>query len=221
MTNKRESMPRMGTVFKGSLWPHCDCFLALNILGSLSPMSIYLLCLLPLFWIARFEGWCSSRLTPTVRQMELSGARQRPGKPCQLIWPQAQPYSITTIAVIIQLKLVRVLFTVRFSRLLKMTVALNPLGPSRPGGYICPSWLCIIHQISLGNKAAEAFSHPRGSCTTGIVRRVLGAAVTCWLAGWCDWLARCSLSHLQLGVVQFMSVNFQEKEEFFLVHPPH
>lgn len=88
-------------------------------------MSIHLVCPLPLFWIARFKGWHPSRLTSTIRQMELKGARQRPGRPCQLIWPQAQPYSITTTAVNIQLRLVWVLLTVSFSRPLKMIVLLE------------------------------------------------------------------------------------------------
>lgn len=125
MTNKREGKQRMGTVFKSYLWSHSDWFLALNILGNFPPMNVYLVCPLPLFWIAQFKGWHSLRLTSPVRQMELRGARQRPDRPCQLIWPQAQPDSITTTAVNIQLKLVWILFTVSFSRLQKMTVVLE------------------------------------------------------------------------------------------------
>lgn len=186
MVNKRESRQRMRTVCKGSLWPHCAWFLVQDILGSFSLMSIYLMCPLLLSWIARIGGWHSSRLTPTIRQMELSGARQRPGRPCQLIWPQAQPYSITTAAVNIQLRLVWVLFTVSFSRLLKLTVALL-----LPGlvGTRAKSQLCMVGKVSLGTQAgwsclsSQGLLHHRG-CQGECLKQL---SPLC-LPDWCDWL---------------------------------
>lgn len=106
-------------------------------------------------WTIQSEGWYCSRLTPTIRQMELKGARQRPGIPCQLIWPQAQCYSVATNAVKIQLRLGCALFAVSFSRLLKRTAVLKLLIPSRPNGYICQSQICVVDRVSLGTRESK------------------------------------------------------------------
>ena len=194
MTNKREGKQRMGTVFKSYLWSHSDWCLALNILGNFPPMNVYLVCPLPLFWIARFKGWHSLRLTSPVRQMELRGARQRPDRPCQLIWPQAQPDSITTTAVNIQLKLVWILFTVSFSRLQKMTVVLETPCSTQAGWYTCQSQLCMVGQVSLGTEAgwcclpSQRLLHCRDS-----QGKCLEQLSPFWLPGWSDWLGGCSL----------------------------
>lgn len=126
MTNKRGGK-KTGRIFKDISWPHRDWIQALIISGSLPPVSIHLVCPLPLFWITRFQGWHTSRLTSTVRQMELRGVRQRPGEPCQLIWPQAQPFSTSTTAVNTQLRRVWVLLAVSSPGLQKMTVGLETL----------------------------------------------------------------------------------------------
>lgn len=212
MTNKRGGKQKMETIFKDISWPHCNWIQALIISGSLPPLSIYLVRPLPLFWITRFQGWHTSRLTSTVRQMELRGVRQRPGKPCQLMWPQAQPYSITTSAVNIQLRRVWVLLAVSSPRCQKMTVVLETL---------CAWWvhvpvtLCVVGQVSLGTKAgwssplSQRLWHHRGC--QGKCPKQLSPL---WLPGWSDWLGGCSLLLHSSQSCQFTSINFPEKEEY-------
>lgn len=127
MTNTRGGKQKMGRIFKDISWPRRDRIQALVISDSLPPVSIHLVHPLALFWITRFQGRHTSRLTSTVRQMALRGVRQRPGEPCQLIWPQAQPSSTSTTAVNTRLRRAWVLLAVSSPGLQKMTVGLETL----------------------------------------------------------------------------------------------
>lgn len=122
------------------------------------------------FLNGQIQSWHSSRLTPTVRQMELRGARQRPGRPCQLIWPGAQPYSISTAAVNIQLRVVSVLLTVSVSSLLQMTVVLDTPRSSLAWWVHVPiTALCGWTGVPW-HSGRPKLPHLRGLCTTGVVR---------------------------------------------------
>lgn len=193
---------------------HCDWFLGLHVSGSLLLVSIHLAWPLPLFWIARFRSWHSSRLTPTVRQMEPRGARQRPGRPCQLIWPQAQPYSITTSAVNIQLRVVPALLPAGFFGLLKMTVVLETPRSSQAWWVHVPITALCGRQVSLGTRAGWSCPHPKGSHTTGAVRE--NARSSCHLSDCqADLIGLVGVPFFDIAPESFksMHVTFPEKEE--------
>ena len=152
--------------------------------------------------------------------MEPRGARQRPGRPCQLIWPQAQPYSITTSAVNIQLRVVSALLPASFSRLLKMTVVLETPRSSQAWWVHVPVTALCGRQVSLGTRAGRSCPHPRGSHTTGAVRE--NARSSCHLSGCqADLIGWVGVPFFHIAPKSFSSCTSpSQRKKNILAYPP-